>query len=80
MDTCYRQLLLIYGFVFLARVDRMENNTASSAGRHVHWNDLLPYPVPDGEIEMKLIFEDVKAALLKSDLLSLSTCAIKINQ
>lgn len=48
--------------------------------QHVHWNDLLPYPVPSGTGHFDAVLAEMKEALEKVDVFVLIVCANKFDQ
>lgn len=47
---------------------------------HVHWNDLLPYPVPSGMEHFEGVLAEMRDALQNVDLFQLVICANKFDQ
>jgi hypothetical protein len=47
---------------------------------HVHWNDLLPYPVPSGTGHFEAVLAEMREALGKVDVFHLIVCANKFDQ
>jgi len=70
----------------------MDNNAAGLAAvddssdhdehhrRHVHWNALLPYAVPDGAVMFEEGLRKIKVALEAVDMLALGCCANHFDQ
>lgn len=60
--------------------DEEDSSVHLGTGHHVHWNDLLPYTVPNGTEMFEGIVEEMRGALERLDLFQLVICANKFDQ